>query len=323
MLTSSLRPRDPLAALPFRLGDEFLLGLRDAIELETPALFVDLVRWARSLVTHRDAPANTVDDALAYLAESADTIVVPTQVQSARTIVEAARASLHTYPTDASCVAGVCIASGTIAERILALLLDGEEQRALRELLCCIANGTSASDLYSEIITPVLRETGRLWECNCIGISEEHAVTAAIERFMAHISELQSVLPYRDYAVVTASLGSSAHELGARMLADTFALGGWRATYLGGNIPPEELLAYVDRVSVDVLALSATLARDVMPVRNLIEALMDRAVAPLVLVGGRAFTLDPLLWERIGADGCAATPAMAVALANALVQLDA
>ncbi len=319
MLTSSLRPRDPLAALPFQLGDEFVAGLRDAVELSAPALFVDLAQWAQSLVAHRDSPAS-VDAALQSMLDSLGTLLPLTNAVRARSILEAARAAIAQHSESGpACAIDATSPRGAVAERILNLLLEGDEQRASRELLCCVAKGTSQAELYGEIITPLLHETGRLWEHNAIGISEEHAVTAAIERFMAHIAELQAVRPFREFAVVSASLGSSAHEVGARMLADTFALGGWHATYLGGNIPPEDLLDYVDRVSVDVLALSATLARDIIPIRNFIAALLDRPVAPLVLVGGRAFALDPTLWQRIGADGFAATPSSAVALANELV----
>ncbi len=319
MLTSSLRPRDPLAALPFRLGDEFVAVLRDAVELSAPALFVDLARWAQSLLVHRESSAS-VDAALQSMLDSLGTLLPLTDALRARSILEAARSAIarRVEPAPTRSI-DVTSPRGAVVERILTLLLEGDEQRASRELLCCVARGTTQAELYDEIVTPLLHATGRLWERNAIGISEEHAITAAIERFMAHIAELQAVRPFREFAVVTASLGSSAHEIGARMLADTFALGGWHATYIGGNIPPEDLLDYVDRVSVDVLALSATLARDIIPVRNLIAALLDRPVAPLVLVGGRAFALDPSLWRRIGADGFAATPSLAVALANELV----
>ena len=289
------------------------------MELSAPALFVDLARWAHSLVTHRESPAS-VEAALQSLFDSLGTLLPLSNAPRARAIVEAARDAIAQRSDPApECAIDVASPHGAVAGRLLNLLLEGDEQRASRELLCCVAKGTTQAELYDEIVTPLLRETGRLWEHNAIGISEEHAITAAIERFMAHIAELQAVRPFREFAVVTASLGSSAHEVGARMLADTFALGGWHATYLGGNIPPEDLLDYVDRVSVDVLALSATLARDVIPVRNFIAALLDRPVAPLVLVGGRAFALDPTLWQRIGADGYAATPSLAVALANELV----
>ena len=252
--------------------------------------------------------------------ESLDALVPRASIMRAHEMLDAARATLvRSDPQQRSCEIDVSCPTGAVAARILRLLLEGDEPGASRALLCCIAGGTTQSQLYDEIITPLLNETGRLWECDCIGISEEHAISAAIERFMSHIAELQSVRPFREFAVVSASLGSSAHEVGARMLADTFALSGWHATYLGGNIPPVDLLDYVDRVSVDVLALSATLGRDIMPVRNLIAALVDRPVAPLVLVGGRAFGLDRSLWQRIGADGYAATPLGGVALANGLV----
>ena len=106
------------------------------------------------------------------------------------------------------------------------------------------------------------------------------------------------------------------------MVADAFAMCGWHATYLGATVPVEDLLRYVDRISVDVLAVSAALARDVPPIRRLIDELSTRPVAPIVLVGGRPFATHPSLWRHIGADGFAATPLSAVALAHELVSHD-
>jgi methanogenic corrinoid protein MtbC1 len=103
------------------------------------------------------------------------------------------------------------------------------------------------------------------------------------------------------------------------MVADAFAMCGWQATYLGATVPVEDLLSYIDRVSVDVLALSASLARDVLPIRRLIDELAARPVAPIVLVGGRPFSMHQSLWRAIGADGFAITPLSAVALANELI----
>ncbi|MHB8147964.1 MAG: B12-binding domain-containing protein, partial [Vulcanimicrobiaceae bacterium] len=166
MLTSALRPRGPLAALPFHLGDDLVASLRDAVDLDTPALFTDVIGWAYSLIAHREGPQGAVDAALRNMMESLGTLIPQAHAASAREMLDAARAGLTQSASQHRCAIDVSRPNGSVAERILRLLLDGDEQRASRALLCCIANGTSQSELYAEVITPLLHETGRLWEWN-------------------------------------------------------------------------------------------------------------------------------------------------------------
>ncbi|HEV7178751.1 MAG TPA: cobalamin-dependent protein [Candidatus Baltobacteraceae bacterium] len=313
------RLNDPVAALPCDAGKELAQSLRIATRLRAPALFIDVALWAQRTLGSRDFDGAAIVRTLDAIGSNLASYVSVTQLGTARAILSAARDELavahlpQTPPIDESSD------YGRTARRFIDAILDDDERKAAREVLLCIAQGTGTIDIYERVLTPVLREAGEMWNRNEIGISQEHLVTAAVERVMAQLIDLSAATPYREYSIVSAAPSDAQHALGARMVADNFALCGWHAAYLGANIPTDDLLDYVDRVSVDVLAISATLARDLEPVARLISELQDRPVAPLVLVGGRAFSLDPTLWQQIGADGYAATPLRAVALANELV----
>lgn len=313
------RMKDPLAALPFEIGTELLSALRNAVELELPELFIDMATWAQTVLLFREVQPSALVRALEALQAKLPSYVTTADVDPARKILAAAKRELEVVRLAEASAIDESSAGGEIARRYLDAILEGEETRATREVLLAVAGGMKTMAVYSEVLTPVLHEAGRLWQRNEISVSQEHIITAAVERLMAQLIDLTNSQVQRDLSVASASVGSSQHQIGARMVADAFSLCGWQANYLGSMVPIPDLLDYVDRVSIDVLALSATLARDVAPVRNLIAELVDRPVAPLVIVGGRAFALHSSLWRKVGADGYAQSPLMAVALANELV----
>lgn len=103
------------------------------------------------------------------------------------------------------------------------------------------------------------------------------------------------------------------------MAADAFALCGWNAAFLGCALPVNDVVRYVEGISVDVVGCSAALPRDVIAIRALIDEFESKPIAPLVLVGGGVFDRHPHLWRHIGADGYAPTPLMGVAVASELI----
>jgi methanogenic corrinoid protein MtbC1 len=71
----------------------------------------------------------------------------------------------------------------------------------------------------------------------------------------------------------------------------------------------------------DLIALSATMYLNVDSVARLIRALRqeDSLKGIKIMVGGRPFNLDPELWKRVGADGCARDALEATVVADKLV----
>ena len=313
------RIKDPLAALPFEIGTELLAALRNAVDLESPQLFIDVALWARSVLLHRHIEPSELSRALDALQSKLPQHLPLSGIDAARRMLSAARNELALSPAESAPEIDTATDNGKIARRFLDFLLAGDEQHAAREILLAFARGMKTLSLYQDVLAPALHETGRLWEQNEITVSQEHIITASVQRLMAQLIDFSNIEPQRDLSVASAALGLSQHAVGARMVSDAFALCGWQSHYLGSTIPPADILEYVDRVSIDVLALSATLSRDIGPLRELIAELEKRPIAPLVITGGRALALDRSLWRKLGADGYAQTPLMAVALANELV----
>jgi len=311
---------DPLAALPLDVGSDLAAALRHAIELQRPELFLDVVVWAQSALHFRDVGPTALLRALGAMRMYLTDYVTVSDVEAARTMLSLARKELAIIHVNEISVIDESAPAGAISRRYFRALLNGDEARATREVLLALADGMTALTVYEHIFTPVLHEVGRLWERNEIGVWQEHAIAASVERLMAQLVDVAPAQPRRELSMASAALAPAQHDIASRMVTDTFAICGWNATFLGGSVPSGDLLEYVDRVSIDVLALSVTMARDLPPVRALIRELDARPLAPLVIVGGHALSLHPSLWRAIGADGYALTPLHAVRLANELIE---
>ena len=107
--------------------------------------------------------------------------------------------------------------------------------------------------------------------------------------------------------------------IGVRMVSDFFEMEGWDTFYLGANTPKPDLLRTLAQRRADVLAVSATMTFHVRAVVDLIDSVRAEYGDTIkVLVGGYPFNVDPDLWRRFGADGCAPNALEAVALAERL-----
>ncbi len=305
--------------LPVDIREELVSSFATSVELRTPELFVESVRWAQSLLVFRYRSPGQLSRALESLTFATGEYIAPGQEATARETLSRAREELTAVRLIETSLIDECTEHGAIARRYLDALLSGDETRAAREVLLAVAYGQKSLDVYEKILTPAMHEAGRLWQRNEITISHEHIIVNATERIMAQLCDLTPARPHRELAAVTVALGDAEHELGARMAADAFSMCGWHASFLGCRVPVSDVTRYLEGVSVDVVGCSAALPRDVIAIRDLIEEFETKPIAPLVVVGGSVFDRHPDLWRRISADGYAATPLMGVALANELV----
>jgi methanogenic corrinoid protein MtbC1 len=65
-----------------------------------------------------------------------------------------------------------------LAADYLAALLAGEREAALRLVADAAEQGTDVRRLYEDVLAPVQREIGRLWQRDEITVATEHYCTA-------------------------------------------------------------------------------------------------------------------------------------------------
>jgi methanogenic corrinoid protein MtbC1 len=202
-----------------------------------------------------------------------------------------------------------------LARDYMAALLRGERHTASQLILGAADDGTSIKEIYLFVFQPVLRELGRLWQSNQIGVAQEHYCTACTQQIIAQLYPRIFSAERNGRRLVATCVSGELHELGARMVADFFELEGWDTFFLGANTPISGTLQQVAERAPHVLAISATLPIHIQAVADLIAATRAAANPVRILVGGAPFNSLPGLWKDVGADGFARDAAEAVATA--------
>jgi methanogenic corrinoid protein MtbC1 len=187
-----------------------------------------------------------------------------------------------------------------------------EARRVVDELA---ASGMPATRIYVEVLAAAMQHTGELWQANKVSVAEEHYFTAVTQRVMARLFSDLVKGRGRGASVVVSCVDGELHELGARMVCDLLELEGYNSEYLGASMPPRAIVEFACLRGAQVLALSTSITPHLGALREAIAHLRadPRCAHIKVLVGGRVFSASPRLWQSIGADGCAADAASAIA----------
>jgi methanogenic corrinoid protein MtbC1 len=116
------------------------------------------------------------------------------------------------------------------------------DNRSLEEVLRRAAIALSRTELIESVISPVLRELGDRWRSGSLRIGHEHLATAVLRTFMGNLIATCPVPDSAPGMIVTTPAGQI-HELGALAVALVAQDEGFRAIYLGPNLPAEEIAA--------------------------------------------------------------------------------
>lgn len=189
-----------------------------------------------------------------------------------------------------------------------ALLLHGDHKGCLKLAEQSISTISEVRYFYQYVLTHALYTIGVLWERNEISVAEEHLATAIVGRVTSFLYGRFVGEPHKKGTAIVSAAPNEFHEVGARMVADILELDGWDVTYLGANLPGEELVAQLKQKKPFLLALSVATMFNLEKARDLIAAI--KGVSELstlrIMVGGLAFCSIPRLWKEFGADGYAA-----------------
>jgi methanogenic corrinoid protein MtbC1 len=308
-----------MTAIPQEIGTVIEASLRDAIDLDTPELFLETLAWAQTAASHRRVDSRMLSAKIEELQTAAIARRAGPERDAATWLLDRAREHLQVARIGDVSPIRTEEPLGAVASRVLAALRANDEAGAAHEVSLALGRGNSIPSVYLYVFVPILHEVGRLWQRNELTIPEERIVTLGIERLMAQCLELSDRLHPIGKTVACAAVGSASHAIAPRMLADCFTLAGWKAIYVGANIPVHDMILFLQQNQVDIVALSATLPQDAVDIRRMIALLSECPTSPPIIVGGHAFDLHPDLWRSVGASGYARSVSAAIPLANELV----
>lgn len=321
--------RDSSAMQKVQLSDEFstfIESLEESFAIDNPALFIDHACWAAVHLTSLGFSKKYVSLILDTLREVFEKELPIEFRKQAWDFIVKSQAALKKSSMDVP----TCIVPDNpladVARSFLAAGIAEDKNRALQILEDVLRSGVPVKGIYLNVLEPVLKETGRLWQLGKVGIAQEHFITALVETCMARLHDLiissgGRKKIRRQKRIVAASVGSDLHEIGIHIVADFFEMDGWATYYFGGNTPVGSILEAVRDQNADVIALSTTMVRYLPEVRYLVRSLRAEKTTSeaKIIVGGYPFKVVPDLWKQIGADAYAGTAEDAVTIANHLI----
>lgn len=155
---------------------------------------------------------------------------------------------------------------------------------------------------WENILVPLMRELGSAWQHGSLGVVHEHMASAVIRTVLGGMTRSQ-LRQNRAPGIVVATPSGTLHELGAMMATITSVSCGWNATYLGPNIPAEQISAGAEKRNARAVALGLTYPPgDPLVADELLK--LHRAVPHVtIIVGGGAAasyssTLDVIRAKR-------------------------
>lgn len=163
--------------------------------------------------------------------------------------------------------------------------LDAAELQAILERA---AVTLGVPDFLDGVVATALEDIGHGWAERSISVAQEHMATTVFRRvlgWLLGVYEVSGVAP----RLVVATPPGQVHELGALMVAVSAAAEGWAVTYLGSDLPVEDLLAAAEQTGARAVAISVVYSSDE---QHLLAALREtRAGLPKtlpLLLGGAA-----------------------------------
>lgn len=194
--------------------------------------------------------------------------------------------------------------TGEVADAYLSLCVAAAQRLDVPELEAQIERasvGLSRTNLLEKLLVPLMHRIGDLWKEGSLRPAHEHMVSAVVRSFLGSMRGAYGASNTAPHLVVTTPARQH-HELGALIVAATAASEGWQVTYLGPDLPPEEIAAAALQRGAMAVALSITyppddplLAEDLKRLRRLLSP------ATALLVGGRSSGAYSRSLEEIGA----------------------
>lgn len=196
------------------------------------------------------------------------------------------------------------------AEDVLQVQIDSMRRR-----------GISVETLYLELLTPVARRLGELWEQDLCSFSDVTIGLGRLHQVLRVLSQAfgeSTVRPAKGLSILLMPCPGEQHSFGLAMVGEFFRRAGW---YVKGSLSPEDPADMVSKENFDVIGLSmaadifrAELAKCIQDIRR---ASINRSL--VILVGGPAFLADPGLVATLQADVMAADGREAPGIVEALL----
>ena len=133
--------------------------------------------------------------------------------------------------------------------------IEDLDEKRLEEILSRASVHLSQPELLQEVLVPMIKNIGDNWKNGSMRVYHEHLASSVIKTFLTNLRGAHKVEQNAPEIIIATPIGQM-HELGALLVASSAASEGWKVTYLGSNLPAEEIAAAVQQNKPRALALS-------------------------------------------------------------------
>lgn len=297
-----------------------VLELSAAIAAGQPSLFTSQVRWSRQALQARSQDHIPLDQTLTSLRAALREQMPEDLAQDALIYIDQALSEQkQTLPVAQPSQLDPRHEKQRLALLYLQAALEGEAGQAMELVLEAIEAGLSPVSAITDVLLPAQSEVGHLWHLDHVTIAEEHLVTSTTQRLMALIADRAKPSPPRGRTAVAASVAGNAHDIGIRAIAYLLEMDGWRAIYLGSDVPRNALPTAIHFFNADIALLSVALSSQIPKLQHYLNAIHKHCEERVrILIGGNGLIDAPDAWRNMGADGYAPDAVSAIALADRL-----
>ncbi len=292
--------------------------LIEALTLESPLIFTNYIEWVSVLFSAIKLPNDALKLSTILMGEVIKENLAVDLSSTLDEYISAAITTLEAPVKTPSSFLELDSPYFTLADGYLQSLLEWDRQSATKLIIDAADNGVPLENIYVDVLAPVQKEVGRLWQLNRVNVAQEHFCSATTQSIMGQFYPRLFATPKNGRVMVATCVSQELHEMGIRMVADVFELHGWSTYYLGANTPKESILTTLRDQQAEVLCISTTMGFQLEQARELISLVRASPLSDKVriLVGGYPFNLVPGLWQKVKADGYAPDAISAVELAS-------
>lgn len=170
-------------------------------------------------------------------------------------------------------------------QALLRHLLDFDHERAAQ--LTSRLGHVSFEQQLDALYLPILRELGQGWAEGRVSVAQEHFASSFVrERMHTMLSSLEQRTATGPRALL-ACLEQERHELGLMATGLRLALRGWRLTWLGADVPTQDLVSALRETRAELVVVVAIQPADPALVERSARAVRDAApLGARVVYGG-------------------------------------
>ena len=151
------------------------------------------------------------------------------------------------------------------------------------------------------LIIPLMHRIGELWRAGKLRNMHEHLTSAIVRTLLGGLVSPAGLAPTAPHLIVTTPAGQL-HEIGALIVASVASTEGWQVTYLGPNLPAEDIAAAAQQHHAKAVCLSIVYPPDDPHLQQELTRLRQYLSPEIaVFIGGRAAAGYREILQRIEA----------------------